>query len=460
GQGLHQLLADRGFTIKPGQLEIFPNPKTYQAEKPTLFNAHRLPLQSGSYLLDSVNLQPIWSSPTAFVRQWQRCRDRNQLDTAMLSRLLKRRLQRHYLSIKADKFLNDLNIEIESGWTGPGQTNRLLGRIAMRTYIFHQVITGEAPLAGTALAQKIVDIAIALPGYRDWCRHQHEIEVRAADWARCVENSHYFPYGQKASSSQAKLAVTESWNQQQARATQEKISQAVADLISKENLPLKATARFKALLDYGIGGASLYRYRTLWHPESVADMEEAEVSENSEIISERACAVGAARSASVTSLLPTVGSNVLSVQLSSDLESLSLQGKGSNSAEIRDRIRADLAKVRSQRPQPQPSYQPEIYLRMRDFISSADPILMAEAGRWLEAQPQRYAQLLAIPSDEPEQTELGAAIARQLARLGWSAWQVREALQQQFQTDDLGQLGSVERQQWLADLQEKAAGSR
>ena len=34
----------------------------------------------------------------------------------------------------------------------------------------------------------MVEFAINLPGYREYCRHQHEIEKRCRDWARSIEN--------------------------------------------------------------------------------------------------------------------------------------------------------------------------------------------------------------------------------------------------------------------------------
>jgi hypothetical protein len=91
--------------------------------------------------------------------------------------------------------LNDLNAEIEQGWTGPGQTNRLLGRIAMRSYIFGHVLYTDKPLEGSALVHDIVTIAQNLPGYHDWCQHQQEVEKRAQDWMLAIEQSRYFHYG-------------------------------------------------------------------------------------------------------------------------------------------------------------------------------------------------------------------------------------------------------------------------
>jgi hypothetical protein len=263
------LLENAGFKLYPGQLEIFPNPKPYVTDrKPSLFNAHRLPLQMGSYLLDR-DYQPIAYSQSRFVEQWHHCTKRNDLDHKQLDRLVKQLKCRSFrLSGKADKFLNDLNAEIGLGWTGYGQTNRLLGRIAMRTYVFHHILYGGEPLADQPLIDQIIKIAQSLPGYQDWCQHQHEIAHRSAEWAKCVEESRYFPYGIKAllEPKQHKAIPEVTYNQQRAEDARTRIKDAIADLLNRSILATKATERFKQLLDYGIGGGSLYRHKDLWHP--------------------------------------------------------------------------------------------------------------------------------------------------------------------------------------------------
>jgi len=88
----------------------------------------------------------------------------------------------------------------------------------MHSFVFNHIVEGSEPLVDKVLAEKIVSVAKALPGYKDWCRHRHEIGDRAKEWAACVV--------------------------------------AVQDLLSRDALPQRATARFKALLGYGIGGAS------------------------------------------------------------------------------------------------------------------------------------------------------------------------------------------------------------
>jgi hypothetical protein len=284
-------LENAGYRLLPGQLEIFPNPKPYAINgKPSLFNAHRLPLQAGSYLLDST-FQPIYSTKEIFVQQWKLAQFKNDLDTATLRRIIKQAKRRIYhISGKADKFINDLNAEIETGWTGHGQTNYILGRITMREYIFHHLIHGGNPLEGKELIETIVQVVRSLPGYQEWCRHQHELEHRVEEWVRCIENSKYFHYGAQKGKYGAKhcsetstfdhaIQKLPNYKQQQSEAARERIRMAIAILLETESLPSSTTARFRLLTQqYKIGGATLYRHRNLWHPQYLLTSESASES--------------------------------------------------------------------------------------------------------------------------------------------------------------------------------------
>lgn len=265
------VLENAGFKLAPGQLEVFPNRKPYAANgEYSLYNGHRLPLQAGSYLLND-DLQPIWGDQQTFVQHWQFAQAQNWVDGKALTRLIKvARRQQFRVTSKANKFLNDLNAEIEQGWTGFGQTNRLIGRIAMRSYIFGHILYAATPLEGDDLVRDIVRIARSLPGYEDWCRHQHEIEARAKEWVRSIEQSRYFHYGKskisKGSDPDTPNDSEPSWNHQQQMSARGRIQHAMDDLLRKSALPEGITDRFDALVTYGISGATLYRHRDLWHP--------------------------------------------------------------------------------------------------------------------------------------------------------------------------------------------------
>ncbi|MEM9946131.1 MAG: hypothetical protein AAF810_08720, partial [Cyanobacteria bacterium P01_D01_bin.36] len=417
---------------------------------------------------------PISSSHRHFVRIWKFCQRRNTLSKRRITALIKQSQQLSYkLSNKAAKFLSDLNTEIEEGWTDHGQTNRLLGRITMRSFIFNHITEGGEPLYGQKLINRIVDVAKALPGYKDWCQHTHEIEERATEWARCIENSHYFPYGSAQGMYKALNSTSEvkppDWNQLKAQETQAKIVAAVKDLEQKNKLPEKATARFKALLKYSIGGASLYRYRELWHPIELKTIAEESGLHNADFGD--ASAVGANDPKNPTSLLSPIDSNTFNNNDLSDPATEESEPKGNNSADspqaIRDRIKQQLADAQAAREKAkedgvQPA-QDEVaraiharaVQRMREFLLSGEPILLAEVGQWLVKQPQAVRDELIGKGSQDEQALLRdlRAISIQLVRIRLSPWELHFQLEERFGTSLMVELSVEERRVWIACLE-------
>ncbi|MEP0873251.1 bacteriocin immunity protein [Trichocoleus desertorum AS-A10] len=444
---LQTLLENAGFKPTLGQLELFPNPKLYSSDgTPSLYAAHRLPLQTGSYLLNR-SWEPIYTCQTTFVQQWRSAQHHNNIDVQSLQQTLKiAHRQRYHLSGKADKFLNDLNAEIEPGWTGRGQTNYLLGRIALRSYIFGHLFYASQPLEGKALVDDIVQIAKSLPGYHDWCQHQHEITRRAEEWALCVENSRYFHFGQGKQSLVGsadhliteQLATTEvvPWNQQQRERARERIRSAIADLLNQSQLPSNTTARFKALTEYGIGGSTLYRHRDLWHPDHLG--ENPPHPPTSLDVSSEDCYGTASSLNSSTSLLASNDRNLPPGEPSRDFQPSEDSAVGRNSnlsqlmpetplldasleqpslqgvryiqqvlLEVKERLRSQ------QKPQsesqsmsgsvPYSKADQTVHRRkMEQYLASGDPILMAEARRSLPATQERLHRQLS-PFRQPEQ---------------------------------------------------------
>ncbi|XHX79476.1 MAG: hypothetical protein RBJ76_05970 [Stenomitos frigidus ULC029] len=426
---LQAVLENAGLKPALGQLEIFPNVRLFVTEgTPNLYAAHRLPMQAGSYIL-SDDWELTNSNQTTFVQQWRFAQRRNDVNAKTLQQVLKAaRRKRYSLSGKADKFLNDLNADIEPGWSDFGQTNFLLGRITMRRYIFGHLLYGCEPLAGKALMHDIVRVARSLPGYEDWCRHQSDLEHRAEEWAQCIEASHYFPFGQTKALPAEPITANETetltWNQQRSQAARERIRQAIGDLLNQNTLPSNATARFQALTRYGIGGGSLYRHRDLWHP--VHLVENPPDPPNILSVSSMACAEGAPIERNPKSLLPKNDGNSLtsgSFEDSLECDGTSIDGNSLPAKEPGDRVSAD-ATVQS--PEQQENlegirYVQQVLLtiqerrqtdreaakqspvqaqqrrqkdtralqtqRMQQYWDSGDPILMAEAQRWARANP-------------------------------------------------------------------------
>ena len=324
GIAITALLESAGFKVTDGTLEVFPNRKPYVANgTPTLFKAHRLPLQQGSYLLDD-ELNPVSSSHLRFVQRWHTAKGKNDISTKKLKRTIKQKVQYAYRKVsgKASKFLNDLNTEIEPGWTDKGQTNRLLGRIVMRTHIFGHILGATAPLAGRALADEVERIARRLPGFDTFCGHRHDLRKRICEWVRCIDNSHYFPY-----SSGKPLVVKQgpTWNEEQREKARGRIHSALIDLCRRRALPSAITARAKALSSYGISQDTLYQHKDLWHPEHISsDIRELIAAEQrisdleTQLAEGQASAEDAACPSSATSLLGAAGCNSPCSKVSSD----------------------------------------------------------------------------------------------------------------------------------------------
>lgn len=479
GSGVTLLLESQGFKVTPGQIEVFPNTRLYTIEStPNLFNAHRLPLQRGSYLLND-DLEPIWTDQPTFVDQWRQCQSRNNLNNTTLQQIIRQKKRRSYrLSNKADKFLNDLNAEIEQGWTDHGQTNRLLGRITMRTYVFHHVMYGGDPLAGDSLIKEVLAVAKALPGYELWCRHQHEIKDRVSEWVSCIEKSHYFHYGEQFGKYKSKKEKPESentepsWNQQQSQKTKDKIQAALKDLSDNNELPEQATARFNALRKFGIGGGSLYRYKELWHPlwRSQSNSPQTPLLNNE---SGQFGHANAPNCHSSTSLLQDIDGNSNETSSSGDLKSVESRSEGGNPHhEEIQRIRGMLSKaqVAVDLQAAQEVVEVEEILaqesraahlqQMAYWLTLDDPILMAEALAWLRQQPPELcAELLKSEelSDSQQQSlETIVEVVEQLQQLNWGPGKIIEELQSQFSVPSLTHLTIVQRQQWLSYLRARS----
>jgi len=474
------LLEVQGFRCRPGQLEIFPNSKLYVVEgTPNLFNAHRLPLQAGSYLLDA-QFEPTLSSAAAFVEQWRHCERRNGVEAIAIAQVLKQiKRRRHRISVRADKFLNDLNAEIEPGWTGRGQTNYLLGRITMRCYIFHHVMYGGLPLAGEDLVNAIVEVATALPGYRDWCQHQHEIHQRAAEWTRCIENSHYFPYGAQQGKYKAKAEVSKSgtevtWNQQRSQAAQAKIQVVMADLLASGELPTTATARFKKLLTYNIGGSTLYKYKFLWHP----DLWKSPQTPHSSKEVETSAMAPPATAAHAPSLLSRDVRNSSEAECSSDsIQPISEPPARNSERQVWRQALATLKQRRIQQKTEQRSrfqahkrgesaqYQRQRAQKMEAYLRSRDPILIREGLHWwvqqasVSDQPPWSSVLEADPGEDVRLEPL-IEVCRALLELNWSPEEIRESLCQRFGQSAIAALSFEALRCWASHLRSQCLRQR
>jgi hypothetical protein len=212
----------------------------------TEYQAHRLPLQpdSGSILLDS-DLQPLEGGLAQFFDRWDQAAQGQDIatlvsacTTAQVNRKSKHRPRQHNI---VDSWRTDMETEIIEGWTAPGQTNHLLKTIACYGVVF-------GGYTGDALAEYVQRTAIACPGYEQWCRHQHEISLRAQVWARAAEG-YYWALGAertRASNSYSANNIVP-FNQMRSEDAQARITAAVQEMEQQDTLPTGATERGKAI---------------------------------------------------------------------------------------------------------------------------------------------------------------------------------------------------------------------
>jgi hypothetical protein len=182
----------RGFELRGGNVETFPNAKKYTLI-PSMYNGHRLPLQpeSGSILLDEYFEEIETISPWGeFCYRVQT----SQQDMELLKQKLAwgERYHKKYaryqgvagLCSSAAEWQKSLIDRLNLGWTSQGQTNELIRTACVLAWVF-----GDGSRNDAAIVEKLVN----MPGYGEFCGHQHEIEERVKDWMDCVTKQ-YWPY--------------------------------------------------------------------------------------------------------------------------------------------------------------------------------------------------------------------------------------------------------------------------
>ncbi|NEP11606.1 MAG: hypothetical protein F6K14_15615 [Symploca sp. SIO2C1] len=193
---LYVVLSKAKFRIVKGHLEIFPNRKGYSTERIINYNGIRLPLQpgTGSYVLDQLNFSPVHSDLRLFIKDLKHHAKRQ--DMVAFRQVMEGAYQDFGVSSRgfvkgrngsAADWHNDLLIRLEQGWTGDAQTNDLVFEAVKEAYVFQH-------LDGEELVKKTAAYMRELPGYKQYCGHQHNLEQRVRDWLKSTKNLGYYPY--------------------------------------------------------------------------------------------------------------------------------------------------------------------------------------------------------------------------------------------------------------------------
>ena len=268
---LKACLESHGLQVKQGELETFPNCKAYAIPGEfSDYQAHRLPLQpaSGAALLND-DLAVIPGGLNEFFQQWDWATGGQDLPLLIEAIALAKALRRHRRygakSAKVTDWRRDLETEITDGWTGHGQTNHLLKTIACYGVVF-QALSGER------LEQYVLCTVDQSPGYREWCRHQHEIKDRIHAWARIAEG-YYWALGTQSTRQYSFNTTPENnivpfdSNQQRADDARARIQAAVEQLEAAHSLPNGVRQRMAALAQTAkCSNQTLQKVKELWHP--------------------------------------------------------------------------------------------------------------------------------------------------------------------------------------------------
>jgi hypothetical protein len=221
GAAVEYALIDAGYNFENGQLELSPRIKPYDPDpkKITLQQAFRLPLQKGgAYIGIGHDVEERLNSLDHLVEIIKdNCEEQ---DMEVLKAAMEVAYDRLYAANKnkkytptargtAQKFKESMEDRMERGFTATGQTNELMQEVVKYGYIF---LRHEGENLKDWLEQTIEE----LPGYRDYCGHQNEMERKASEWQKWVEKSRYYPYGGKVSSTKALTKVKRNGNEEKA----------------------------------------------------------------------------------------------------------------------------------------------------------------------------------------------------------------------------------------------------
>jgi hypothetical protein len=244
--------------IAAGVIETFPNTKKYESE----YNGHRLPLQTGSYQLDN-DLQILGRDLYQFVETWLTVQEQQDIDLLKQSIAeAKANYQPPKDNRKTTQWREDLEQQIQAGWTGQGQSNQLLYLIGKYARVFLGCEEDEA------LVEYITKTARAASGFIKYCGDIKRLEQKAKDIAKwCMK--HNFPFGsKKAEQTKNESENTENQKAQKQAERLERIRTTVNELNKTGEMPETIRGMAQAIAKAAkVSVETLYENKQLWHPE-------------------------------------------------------------------------------------------------------------------------------------------------------------------------------------------------
>ncbi|MEI6331317.1 MAG: hypothetical protein WCP16_18895 [Pseudanabaena sp. ELA645] len=244
--------------IAAGVIESFPNTKKYDSE----YNGHRLPLQTGSYQLNN-DLQIVGRDLNQFVETWLTVQEHQDID--LLKQAIaeaKANYQPPKDNRKTIQWREDLEKQIQQGWTGQGQSNQLLYLMGKYARVFLGCEEDEA------IAEYITKTAKAAAGFLKFCGDIKRLEQKAKDIAKwCIKN--HFPFGsKKGEQTENESENTETQKAQKQAERLERIRTSVNELNKTGEMPETIRGMAQAIAKAAkVSVETLYENKQLWHPE-------------------------------------------------------------------------------------------------------------------------------------------------------------------------------------------------
>jgi hypothetical protein len=296
---IEQTLKKADIKIRPGQIEIFPNTKLYSQKTIINYNAVRCPMQpgSGAYILNE-DLEAESKSIEKFLDECDLVAAGQDIEK--IKREIKKAKEkqtkekyRQSTSRKVEEWKKEWEEIIAQGWTSQGQTNTIL-QIMVGYGIVFQDQQGEE------LVKQVTEKAKNAPGYKEYCRHQQEIEKRVRHWVETTTRHKWYTpycshperklgtfantYNQKETAEQKRKTGEKDniipfdrravANQQRSEQAQQRIKKIVEKLEKTAGLKQNVTERIdqikaehKKQYNRTISQQTLYKHQELWHPQ-------------------------------------------------------------------------------------------------------------------------------------------------------------------------------------------------
>jgi hypothetical protein len=251
---LRNTLEKHGLEVANGVLECFPNTKAYNSE----YNAHRLPLQDASYILQH-DFNPQTNDLEKFCNLWDRAAPCQDLEMLLDSFELARKSYKanHKSNVRLNDWRSELETIINEGWTGEGQTNDLLHKVCQYARVFLGFTDIEKMI--TYVTNKVTQIN----GFHAFCGHKTDLIRRVKDWSKYVFD-HNFPMGNDKASEEMTTAKRDNKREQR----NQRIKDAANSLCDRSDSTMSIRAMANAIAkSANCSVSTLYQNLSLWHPE-------------------------------------------------------------------------------------------------------------------------------------------------------------------------------------------------